>query len=75
MVEGIGCDTENLEVPGLRTATRFECSAYSICGADDSEGTAEETFPNGLAVGGHCLSRFGFIIDTSHMMRCSIPHK
>ncbi|WP_165918556.1 MULTISPECIES: hypothetical protein [Rhizobium] len=75
MIEGIRRDTENLEVSGLRTATRFECSAYSICSADDSEGTAEETFPNGLAVGGHCLSRFGFIIDASYMMRCSILHK
>ncbi|WP_162698686.1 hypothetical protein [Rhizobiales bacterium] len=74
VIEHIGIDTEHLQVAALRTAACIDCGADCICGTDNGEGATEETFTNGLHVR-HCLSRFSFIIDFSHMMQRSIYHK
>jgi hypothetical protein len=74
VIEHIGIDTEHLQVAALRTAACIDCGADCICGTDNGEGATEETFTNGLHVR-HCLSRFSFIIDYSHMMQRSIYHK
>jgi len=74
VIEHIGVDAERLQMTALRTAACIDCGADCICGTDDGEGAAKETFTDGLHVG-HCLSRLSFIIDHSHMVQRNIYHK
>ena len=74
VVEHIRIDAEHLEVTVLRTAACIDCGADCICGTDNTEGAAKETFTNGLHIG-HCHSRFSFVTYGLNMVQRNIYYK